>query len=260
MEKAFLKFIWENLASVKTPLGATNLNKINNAIDTIDDRVITLDASKASKTDLSSLFSEVSFDESTGIITFIRLNGSKIVIDTKLEKLAVNFYYDAYTEKLVITLEDGTEQYVDMSSLVTIHEFFDSDTILFAVDEGGKISADVIKGSIKREHLDPDYLSEILVQVANASTYAQASLKSSIESRRWAVGDSENYPESVTDNSKYYAEQAKKYSEIAGSTVDLNLPWFWIDMDTGNLMATYEKPFDFRIDENGDLIYETIGE
>lgn len=258
MVKAFLNFVWENLSSVKTPLGATNLNKINNAIDTIDDRVIALDTTKANKTELSSLFTEISFNEATGVITFTRVNGSALALDTKLEKLAVNFKYDAENERLVITLDDGTEQYVDMSALVTIYEFINSDTIIFTVSADGKVSADLKNGSITSKHLDPDYLAEILVQVANAGASAQASEKSALESRRWAVGDEANYPESVSDNSKYYAEQAKKYSELAESTVDLNLPELWIDMDTGNLMATYEKPFDFRIDENGYLLYEIV--
>lgn len=258
MVKAFTKFIWENLSSVKTPLGATNLNKINNAIDTIDDRVIALDTSKANKTELSDLFSGIAFDEANGVITFTRVNGSSLVLDTKLEKLAVNFSYDASGERLVITLDDGTEQYVDMSALVTIYEFLNSDTIRFTVDADGKVSADIVKGSIKKEHLDPDYLAEILVQVEKAKTSSKASEKSALESKRWAVGDATNYPESVTDNSKYYAEQAKKYSDLAESTVDLNLPKLWIDLDTGCLMADFEKPFSFKIDENGYLLYETV--
>lgn len=45
--KAFANFIWKNFPSVETPLNATNLNKLNNAIDTIDDRVISLENDKA---------------------------------------------------------------------------------------------------------------------------------------------------------------------------------------------------------------------
>lgn len=43
MNKAFDDFTWKNGSSGGTPLNATNLNKINSAVDTIDDRVITLD-------------------------------------------------------------------------------------------------------------------------------------------------------------------------------------------------------------------------
>lgn len=42
MEKAFDNFTWKNLPSTETPINATNLNKLNNAIDTIDDRVIAM--------------------------------------------------------------------------------------------------------------------------------------------------------------------------------------------------------------------------
>lgn len=47
MNKAFVDFNWEDFPSIQTPINAQNLNKLNDAIDTIDDRVITLDSNKA---------------------------------------------------------------------------------------------------------------------------------------------------------------------------------------------------------------------
>lgn len=260
MEKAFNLSPWENRPSVRTALGEIRLNSLNDAVNTIDDRVIELDITKANKTELSNLFSEISFDESTGTITFTRCNGSTIILDTKLEKLAVNFKYDAVNERLVITLDDGTEQYVDMSALVTIHEFIDSDTIIFHAQEDGKVSATIKSGSITGDMLDPDYLALIVQSVNTAKAHAQSADISAALSKRWAVGDGINYPESVTDNSKYYAEQAKAAAELAKSTVDLNLPVFDIDIGTGCLMGTYEKPFNFDIDENGCLMLDMTGE
>ena len=50
MNKAYPnKVNWQNTPSTSTPLGATNLNKMSDALDTIDDRVITLDSDKVDK-------------------------------------------------------------------------------------------------------------------------------------------------------------------------------------------------------------------
>lgn len=51
MQKAFENFAWENSPSTATPLGATLLNNLNNAIDEIDDRVVQHEADIA---DISS--------------------------------------------------------------------------------------------------------------------------------------------------------------------------------------------------------------
>ena len=75
---------WKNYPSDETPLNEQNLNKQDIALDEIDNRVITLDNTKATKTEVSSLFSEVSYNEKTGIITFTRKNGAKVTIDTPM--------------------------------------------------------------------------------------------------------------------------------------------------------------------------------
>ena len=42
MNKAYTRIIWVNYPSTTTPLNDTNLNRMDLALDTIDDRVITL--------------------------------------------------------------------------------------------------------------------------------------------------------------------------------------------------------------------------
>lgn len=43
MNKAFTPFTWQDEPNHSTPLSAENLNKLNTAIDTIDDRVVSHD-------------------------------------------------------------------------------------------------------------------------------------------------------------------------------------------------------------------------
>ena len=172
MNKAYNRINWENYPSDATPLNEANLNKLDSATDTIDDRVIALDTTKATKPEVATLVADVTFEESTGIITITKKNGSKFTIDTQMEKIAVNFDYNPTTEQIVLTLIDGTKQYIDLSALITQYEFLDTDTVAFTIGTDGKVSAIVKEGSIKEKHLDPNYLAKIKVEAAKAETSA----------------------------------------------------------------------------------------
>ena len=139
MNKAHIDINWENYPSDETPLNERNLNKMDGSIDIIDDRVITLDTTKATKAEVATLVADVTFEESTGIITITKKNGSKITIDTQMEKIAINFDYNPTTQQIILTLIDGTKQYIDLSALITQYEFLDSDTVAFYIDKDGKL-------------------------------------------------------------------------------------------------------------------------
>lgn len=176
--KLFSLFNWENRPSDKTPLGAALLQKLNNAINGIDDRVITLQKTKLEKATAYEMVKDISLDEATGIFTVTYLNGAAYTLDTKLEKLAVNFYYDKRTQQLVITLDDGTKQHVDMKALVTQYEFKDSATLTFSTDTEGNVTATIKSGSVTEDMLQPNYLADIKVEVAKAQSSATAAGKS----------------------------------------------------------------------------------
>ena len=187
MNKAYNRINWENYPSDATPLNEANLNSLDSATDTIDDRVITLDTTKATKTEVATLVSDVTFEESTGIITITKKNGSRVTIDTQMEKIAVNFTYNPTTQQIILTLIDGTKQYIDLSALITQYEFLDTDTVAFIIDTDGKVSAIVKEGSIKEEHLEPNYLANVKVEVAKAQTSASNAAKSEDNARSAAT-------------------------------------------------------------------------
>ena len=172
MNKAHSGKVWENRPSDKSPINALSLNNLENAVDTIDDRVIVLDTEKATKVEVATLVADVTFEESTGVITVTKKNGSKVVIDTQMEKIAVNFDYDPITQQIILTLIDDTKQYIDLSALITQYEFMETDTVAFIIGTDGKVSAIVKEGSIKEEHLEPNYLAKVKVEVAKAQTSA----------------------------------------------------------------------------------------
>jgi hypothetical protein len=210
MNKAHTSIGWKNYPSDETPVNETNLGKMDGAIDTIDDRVIALDTTKATKTEVATLVADVTFEESTGIITIAKKNGSKVTIDTQLEKIAVNFDYDPTTEQIILTLIDGTKQYIDLSALITQYEFLDTDTVTFTVGTDGKVSASVKEGSIEEKHLEPNYLAKIKIEVAKAETSRADAAASATKAESYAVGGTGTRTGEDTDNSKYYKEQAER--------------------------------------------------
>lgn len=220
MNKAHSAINWENYPSDETPLNESNLNKMDAAIGVIDDRVITLDTTKATKTEVATLVADVTFEESTGIITITKKNGSKITIDTQMEKIAINFVYNPTTQQIILTLIDGTKQYIDLSALITQYEFLDSDTVAFYIDKDGKVSAIVKEGSIEEKHLEPNYLAKIKVEVAKAESSQQAAAKSEANAKASenAAKASETAAKKSEDNAKASETAAAKSATAAAAS------------------------------------------
>lgn len=222
--KIFNRINWLNRPSTNTPLNATNLNAGDSAIDKLDDRIITLDTVKADMQVVNDMVADVSLNSNTGVITVTYKNGSHVDYDTNLEKIAVNFSYDYVNQRLVLTLTDGSKQYVDMSALITQYEFEDSATIAFSInDKTGAISAFIKNGSITDAMLETGYLAKITEQSAKATNMANSATTSSNSaydnaklSQSYAIGGSGVRDGEDTDNSKYYSEQASK-SAIASA-------------------------------------------
>ena len=233
--KVYSRINWLNKSeSLTTPLGKTNLNKMDKAINLIDDEVVSMsakvdeiDTTKVSADQLNNMVTDVSFNDKNGVISITKHNGTVLNIDTAMEKIAVNFEYNAQTQQLILTLENGEKQYIDMSALITQYEFKDTDTIAFSVDSDGKVSASIKSGSITKAMLSSEVMSAITLSENNAAASAQAAAQSATNAdmdaklaQSYSVGKSGIRDGEDTDNSKYYSEQAKKYAdeaqEIAG--------------------------------------------
>lgn len=182
MQKAHANINWENEPSDATPINEQNLNQMDGSIDVIDDRVITLDTTKFDKTDAQGLIKSLTFNRANGVFTITYFNGATATIDTMLEKLAVNFDFDETTQQMIITLDDGTKKYVDLSAFIVPLEFVDSDTIDFRLLTNGKVTAIVKEGSIEEKHLRPNYLADIRVEAAKAQQSAAQAVVSATTS------------------------------------------------------------------------------
>lgn len=253
--KLFSNFAWKNRPDTSTPLGQTLLNRLNNAINGIDDRVVTLNAEKASTDDLNGAIINVSLNEKTGIFTFTRFDGTTFTLNTALEEVVTNFKYDYQTQSLVLTLADGTTQNVDLSALITQYEFSNSATIHFTVGTDGKVTANIKPNSITDQMLQTNYLADITTQANTAVSASQSALES--QSLAEQSAESAN-TSAITANT--HKESARGYAETAESAKDeiikkLELAEFDID-DKGNLIYTDTSAYNFSVDNNGYLNWE----
>jgi len=246
---------WRNFPNINTPITQDELNRNETTVDVIDDRVVALDTSKANQTDLLQSIKNVEFDDETGTFTFTRWNGTTFGFDTPLEKVVTNFTYDSnpqspHYQNLILTLEDGTVEYIDMSALVTEYDFVASDTIQPQVNNG-QVRMNVINGSITGEKLQPNYLADITTQAQAAAQSATASASGALLSQSWAEGDTGARQDEDTRNSKYYAD-------LAAETVAELLAAFGISVVGERLIfgATFEEQYEIEVSGTSLIISE----
>lgn len=274
--------------SLDTPLSARNLNNMDSALAIIDNALVTLsaeqkalDTTKADSILLNGMIVNFEIDDTTGVVTLTRYDGNTIKVNTTLNKLAVNFSYDAEQQKLYITEADGIIKEVDLSALITQYEFLESDTISFEITQSGKVLAKLRKGTINEEFFDPDvfvrfetYQNTTKSYMESAEQYsnnanADAKLSESHSHGGTGIRDFEDTDNSRyysqlsdsyargntgiresedTDNSKYYSEQSKKYYEESGENVQKQQS---ILDETIRKMSIAK----FDVDDNGNLLY-----
>lgn len=278
MQKAFNSFPWRNYPSTDSPLNEQNLMKINNGLNTVDDRVIVLDTTKFDKTEAQGLIKNITFDLQTGILKKYYYNGSTEEINTGISKLNMNLRFDKESQILYIVNADGTEDPIDLSIFITNYEFEDSDTIAHNVSSSGTVTSIVKEGSIQEKHLRPDYLADIRVESAKAESSRDAAAQSAENantyadlSKSYAVGtNGQVRPNDAEDNAKKYSEKAQSNADTAKEyltkvekagedavqavkdALDIDAPNFLVDLSTGHLMYSGGR-FVFNVNNNGHL-------
>lgn len=224
MQKAYNPTVWENTPSINTPLNETNLNKLSQGVSEIDNRVITLDLTKLSTTEANGMITGINLNQDNGDITIMYYSGATSILHTLMDQIAINFGYDPVTERLIIYLKDGSEQYIDLSALITQFEFLDSDTVYWSIGDDGKVKADIKNGSITADKLQLNYLADITVQAETAKQQATASASSAAQA-------------------KIDADRAETYASITE-------PKFYLDETTMNLYMKDGVGVDFVTDDN----------
>lgn len=245
-------------AAVEGLAGATVqavLNAVKAALDSKGSaaEVETALALKSDKDVTDGHIKSVSLDEDTGVFTFTKENGVEITIDTALEKVAVNFRYDASEQSLVLTLEDGSTEKVSLAAFLTTTEFENSDSVEWSVSaDGSRVCAaiktggvtDTMLSSALRETLK-GYVTAASGSAAAASgseaaalSYKNAAAESAAAARSGAQAAGESRDAAAS------SEEAARASAARAVNASTHQPqisrdgyWMLWNMDTG----AYEK-------------------
>ncbi len=251
VNKVYSRINWKNYPNASTALNETNLNRMDKAIDDLDNRVIEQDITKANQTTVNNMVKNWTMDETTGVITVEKQDGSKIMFDLNIEKIPVTFELSP-SGILTMTTSDGTQFTANIGSMIPVLTFNESDQIAVSVSGSGvnKTYSFTIKdGSITESKLQPNYLADIKsesTKVAtaaelakeksdlatesenNAKKYKESAESSAKLSQSYAIGETNSRENEDIDNSRYYSQQAlnssdsAKKSELAASTSESN--------------------------------------
>lgn len=216
---------WENEPNITTPINATNLNKTDYALYSIDQTLANWDTTKANQSDLLLSVKSIDYDTSTGVFVFTWQNGTTKTVDLNIEKIPVSFSMDA-NGVITMTTDDGTTYTADVGALIKTYTFTDSTVIDFTVttDASGNktITADIVDGSITGTKLQPNYLADCQTAATNSSNNATAAASSKGDSEAWAVGTRGGVPVPSTDpayqNNSYWWSQHGASNSLAGLT------------------------------------------
>ena len=219
MQKAYARIHWENDPSTNTPLNETNLNKVDSGLDTVDDRIILFDTTKANQTDLLQSVKNITYNSTTGVFVFTWWNGTTLTADLNIEKIPVSF---SMSPQGVITMKtaDGTTYTCDVASLIKTYTFTSGDVILFTTvtDSSGNktVTATIADGSVTEEMLEVDFLANCQLAQANAEAAADNSKDYSLISEGWAKGTQDDTD--VTSGSPYYHNNSEYFKDQASAS------------------------------------------
>ena len=226
MNKVYSRIIWKNYPNTSTAINETNLNRMDKAIDDLDNRVIEQDSTKANQTTVNNMVKNWTMDETTGVITVEKQDGSKIMFDLNIEKIPVSFELSP-SGILTMTTSDGTQFTANIGSMIPVLTFNESDQIAVSVSGSGvnkTYSFSIKDNSITEDKLQPNFLADIKVQSANASLSANNAETSATQAQSYAIGGTGTRENEDTDNAKYYYEQAKQtdIGQISSKVDEIN--------------------------------------
>lgn len=219
MNKAYSRIVWENYPSVQTPLNEQNLNKMDLAVDTIDDRVINMDTTKANQSELLGALSNVTYNDQTGVFVFTWKNGNTLTVDLAVEKIPTSFSMST-DGVITMTNADGTTYTADVSSLIKTYTFNNANGITWNVTtdtSGNKIvKAAINDGSITEAKLEVNFLANCRAAQSGAEAAKATSQAEALVSEGYARGTQNGVD--VPPTSPYYHNNAKYYSDKAGGS------------------------------------------
>ncbi len=240
IDAAFVDVTSDGGQNISVQYGAgteTLQDALDNVVSDINNRYTKneVDASIGSNT--NSLIANAEYNESTGVFTFTRKDGSSVVIDTVIEKVPASMALVNESDgsvSLVITNQDGSTTKTNVTSLIEDTVINSSDTVnaTYVTDAVKKVTTYtlVIKpNSIGLSHIDST-LTAKFEETQSAKTAAVQAKDSAVAARDAAIS-AKNSAETYASNANTYsvnssesatesansALEAKEYAEQAAS-------------------------------------------
>lgn len=206
--------------SVQYGVGTETLqNALDSVVSDINNRYTKneVDASIGSNT--NSLIANAEYNESTGVFTFTRKDGSSVVIDTVIEKVPASMALVNESDgsvSLVVTNQDGSTTKTNVTSLIEDTVINSSDTVnaTYVTDAVKKVTTYtlVIKpNSIGLSHID-SALTAKFEETQSAKTAAVQAKDSAVAAKTAAVA--------AQKSAETYASNANTYSTNASISAD----------------------------------------
>lgn len=227
--------------SVQYGVGTETLqDALNNVVSDINNRYTKNEVDATVGSNTNSLLSNAEYNESTGVFTFTRKDGSKIVFDTVIEKVPASMALKDEPDgsvSLVITNQDGSTTKTNVTSLIEDTVINSSSTInaTSVTDAVNKVTTYtlVIKpNSIGLTHVNTELTAKfeetqtakaLAVQAKDNAVVAQnAAVAAQKSAENYASNSSSSATSSATsaDESADSALEAKGYAEQAASSKD----------------------------------------
>lgn len=239
LSKYYYPFTWRNKPSIESPINEVHLNHIEDGINEMDNRILILATDKADAADLTNVFIDFDIDDTTGIMTFTRFDGTTKSRDTPMEKIILNCYLE--DDNFVLVLADGTKQKVSLAKFIDTYTFTSSDTIRFSVN-GKNITADIPDGKITLAKLEPTIMSTIRKYTLDAQTAQGVAEQAASTAQGWAIGGT-GFED---NNAKHYASRSQRYAVGGveeGDTED-NAKYYYQQAQAAAEQATGAAGFD----------------
>lgn len=205
LTKYYFPFTWRDKPSIESPINEVHLNHMEDGINEMDNRILLLAQDKADAADMANVIIDFTMDDTTGVMTFTRFDGSTFTHDTAVEKIALNCYLEG--DNFVLELADGTKQKVSLSKFIDTYTFSSTDTIRITAN-GKNISADIPDGKITLAKLEPTILSTIRQYTLDAQTSKGVAEQAASTAQGWAIGGTGF----EGNNAKYYASKSQRYA------------------------------------------------
>lgn len=232
-----------------------NMDKHNSLIDLLTalglDNITTDFSNRYTKTEADTKISEetvdlvktIEFTKEDGKFKITTKGGTVTVLDTDLEKIPASLTLETEGDVtyLVITNQDGTTTRTDVTSLLNVYAFEDSESIGFTEDPNYHVTAILKPNSVKPEHMSFSMVDEIEKYVADAASSATAAASSATASETSA--NNANTFMMSAEEYRDEAETAKTAAETARANAEASEMNASASADTAMQMAIISQSY-----------------